>query len=155
MATWNPRKFQHMHGDYVPTLLDQGQSSGSSGRSVSDQYAALTRQQWNEYLTVLGVPQENKLIDYATNPATVSNAMSEASSDVNQAFDRQADVSTRRLQGLGLTLTPEEQTASTRQTGLARSVADVGAQNRVRDQTIARQQSILGNPAPQIGALKS
>lgn len=122
--------------------------------SVSDQYAALTRSQWNDYLNVLGVPQENQLIDYATNPATVTNAMSAASQDSTNAFDHQSNITAQRLHGMGLTLSPEEQQAADRQTGLARAVADVGSQNRARDATIARQQSILGNPTPQIGGLK-
>ncbi len=56
-----------------------------------------------------------------------------------------------RLRGLGLTLSADEQHAMDRSTGLSRSLADVGAQNTARDQTLARQQSILGNPAPTIG----
>ena len=128
--------------------------NNSGGPSVADDYAALTRKQWSDYLNVLGVPQENQLIEYATNPATVTNAMSEASSDVNKSFDRQAGITSQRLQGLGLTLSPEEQAAQTLSSGLARSVADVGAQNRTRDQTIARQQSVIGNPVPTLGGLK-
>ena len=137
--------------DFITGKLRKG--NADTGRSVGDTYAALTRQQWNDYLNVLGVPQENQLIDYVSNPATVTNAMAEASQDVNQAFDRQQLNTERRLQGLGLSLSPEEAAASIRATSLARATADVGAQNRSRDMTIARQQSIIGNPTPQIGGL--
>lgn len=122
--------------------------------SAEDLYSSLTRRSWFDYMNTIGVPQENRLIDYATNPATVSNAMAEASSDVTGAFDRQSVNNQRRLSSLGLTLAPDEQAAVTRSEGLAKSLADVGAQNRARDQTVARQQSILGNPSPTMGTLK-
>lgn len=121
--------------------------------SAEDQYAALTKQGWYNYMNTIGVPQENKLIDYATNPATVTNAMSTASTDATTAFDNQAANTQRTLTGLGLSLAPDEQAAATRDTANARSLADVGAQNSARDQTMARQQAILGNPAPTLGAL--
>jgi hypothetical protein len=139
--------------DYARSNLGIGQSSPGASTYASDTYAAITRQQWNDYLTQIGVPQENKLIQYATDPTVVSNAMSEAGSDVNDAFDRQAGANQRRLSGLGLSLNPEEQAVSDRTTKLARSAADVQAQNNARDQTIDRQQSIIGNPSPRINSL--
>lgn len=119
---------------------------------AQDTFAALTREQWANYVTHF-VPYENKLIEYATSPAVVSKAMADASLDVNAAFDNRAAATDRRLQGLGLTLDADERRASTRSLGLARSLADVNAQNMTRDATVARQQSILGNPAPQIKGL--
>lgn len=119
---------------------------------ASDTFAQLTRDQWQSYITNF-VPYENKLIDYATDPGVVSSAMKSASTDVNSAFDNQAGVQQRRLSGLGLTLDASEQAASTRSTGLARSLADVNAQNTSRDATVARQQSILGNPMPKLDGL--
>lgn len=124
--------------------------------AAGDAYAAMTRQSWYDYMNTLGVPQEQKLIEYATSPETVTNAMAEASSDVTGAFDRQAAATQRRLSGLGLTLSADEQAASDRSTNLSRSLADVGSQNRARDQTRARQQAIIsgGRTAPQLGQLK-
>jgi hypothetical protein len=140
--------------DYTRGNLGLGKSApGGSSTSASDTYAALTRAQWNDYLTQIGVPQENKLIKYATDPTVVSDAMTEAGADVNDAFDRQGAANQRRLSGLGLTLSPEEQVVSDRSSKLARSAADVQAQNSARDQTIARQQTIIGNPSPRINAL--
>lgn len=134
--------------------LKFGGRGGQQDTYAADTYARLTRENWYTYLNELGVPQENKLLKYATDPTVVSNAMTEASQDVNQSFDRMAGITNERIRGLGLSLDPDEQQAVARSTGLARSLADVGAQNRVRDMTRARQQSILGNPAPDIGALK-
>jgi len=118
---------------------------------ATDTFAQMTRDQWQTYVKDY-IPYENKLIDYATDPNTVSDAMSQASDTVASAFDARAASSQRHLRGLGLTLDADEQQAATRSTALARSLADVNAQNTVRDATMTRQASILGNPAPKIGA---
>lgn len=130
-------------------------NSSDPDTSAQDLYASLTKRSWFDYMNTLGVPQENKLIDYATNPDTVKNAMSAASSDVTGAFDRQTVNTQRQLSGLGLSLSPDEQAAADRSTGLARSLADVGAQNSARDVTMARQQQIISgaNVSPLKGAL--
>ena len=54
----------------------------------------------------------------------------------------------RRLGGLGVSLTADEQQAQQRSFGLSKSLADVGAQNMAGAITRQRQQQILGNPAP-------
>lgn len=120
--------------------------------TATDTYAALTRQQWQDYVKNF-VPFENKLINYATDPNVVTDAMSSASQDVNGAFDRQAGATGRRLAGLGLSLNPDEQHAADRSLGLSRSLADVQAQNSTRDVTRARQMAVIGNPSPQVGAM--
>jgi len=126
----------------------RGGGGGSSGTPVGDAYAALTRQQWQDYVQNF-VPIENKLIQYATDPSVVTNAMQNASTDVTGAFDAQQGATQRRLKGFGVALDADEQKASDRSFGLAKSLADVGAQNTARDLTVQRQQSVLGNPAPE------
>lgn len=115
--------------------------------SASDTYAALTQEQWQTYLSVF-VPIENQLISYATDPGQVTQAMSTAHTDVQQAQAAQAGSTQRNLAGLGVTLNPAQQAATTRETGLSAAIADVQGQNMARDLTISRQQGILGNPAP-------
>jgi hypothetical protein len=119
-----------------------------------NQYADMTRSLWYQWMNEIGRPQEDKLIEYATDPSVVTDAMQTASEDAMAGFDRGAENTQRRLEGLGLTLTAEEQGAADRSSNLARSLADVGAQNRARDQTLARQQAIIGSPVPTIGALR-
>jgi hypothetical protein len=121
---------------------------GGGGGSVGEQYAALNREQWASYVRNF-VPIENKLIEYATDPAVVDRAMTEASSDVTAAFDANEGAAERRLGTFGVTMTGDEKAASKRQFSLAKSLADVGAQNTARDLTRQRQQSIMGNPAPE------
>lgn len=115
---------------------------------AADTYAALTRDQWANYVSTF-VPIENQLREFAMDRNAPNEAMAEASQNVNQAFDAQQGSTTRRLRGLGLQLSGDEQQAQQRSTGLARSLADVQAQNTARDLAVQRQQSVLGNPAPQ------
>lgn len=116
---------------------------------ASQTYAALTREQWENYLNTF-VPIENQLIKYATDASQPAQAMAAASADVNSSFGAQAGATARRLTGLGVNLNPEQQAASGREFSLAKSLADVQGQNVARDLTIQRQQSILGNPAPAV-----
>jgi hypothetical protein len=120
----------------------------NSSNYASDSLAAATRQQWSDYINTF-VPIENKLIQYATDPTQPGQAMAAASTGVQQAFQAQQGTTQRQLKALGTSLTPDEQQASTRATGLQQSLADVGAQNTARDLTVQRQQGILGSPAPQ------
>src|SRR5262245_36369277 len=123
----------------------------SSKTYAGDTYSALTRQQWQDYVSTF-VPIENQLIQYATDPNKVSDAMADASRNVNESFDAAQASSQRRLRGLGVTLSADEQRASQRSGALARSLADVQAQGLARALTERRQQQVLGNPAPQAAA---
>ena len=144
-SKWNPDNPGYK---YLKPRLSGDKTPAST--YASDTFAQLTRDQWASYVQNY-VPFENKLIDYATDPGVVASAMSEASRDVNAAFDGRELATTRRLGGLGLTLDADEQQASTRSFGLARSLADVQGKNSARDATRERQQTILGNPMPRIG----
>ncbi len=130
-------------GNANPYGLDPG-SKDYANNTFSD----VTRDQWSNYVNTF-VPIENQLISYATDPTQPAQAMAAASTGINQAFDAQAGSTQRRLQGLGVTLSSDEQAASTKASGLQRSLADVQGQNTARDLTVQRQQSILGSPAPQ------
>lgn len=123
-------------------------NNGPAPPTASDLFASATRQQWSQYVNTF-VPIENKLISYATDPNTVSNAMAGAHQDVTDAFTAQQGATQRRLASLGTTLAPDEQQAQNLSSGLTQSLADVQAQNTARDLTTQRQQAILGNPAPQ------
>lgn len=115
--------------------------------SASDTYAALTQEQWQNYVNTF-VPIENQLISYATDKTQPAQAMAAAHTDVDNAYGVQAGSQARMLAGEGVTLSAPQQTALTRDTGLSKSLADVQGQNVAHDLTISNQQSILGNPAP-------
>lgn len=146
-------------GAYSPPTTPQPRTAGLQMADLGGQpgakdfasqtYAALTRDMWNTYVTQF-MPFENRLIEYAADPTVVSDAMSEASGMVSQSFNAQRGATERRIHGLGLTLDAEEQAAVDRSSNLAQSLADVSAQNTARDVTRARQQSVIGNPAPSV-----
>jgi hypothetical protein len=120
----------------------------SSPNYANDTFAAITRQQWQDYVSNF-VPIENQLIKYATDPTQPAQAMQSASQGVQQAFAQQPGIQARQFAALGVTPGADETAADNRQTGLQRSLADVQAQNTARDLTKQRQESILGSPAPQ------
>lgn len=122
---------------------------GQGGQSADQTFANMTRQMWGDYVRNF-VPYENRLIEYSSDPQVVTNAMAEASADARRSFSNRAAASQRGLRELGLTLDADEQRAVDRSNSLAASLADVNAQNVARDATRARQQSVLGNPAPTI-----
>lgn len=144
-----PNFFEKSTGLFKPSSLGIGGDGGggAKGMSAQETFAALTRAQWDEYLTQY-VPMENLMINYATDPNAVNEAVTSARRDVGMSFDAQQGSNERRLRGLGLTLNGDEQRAADRSTGLARSLADVSTANLVGDRVRERQQSLLGNPAP-------
>lgn len=144
-AAWNPLKGTEDALKAPGALMSPGGAPADT--SASDTYAALTQEQWQTYLSTF-VPIENQLISYATDPGQVTQAMSAAHTDVQQAQAAQAGATQRNLTGMGVTLNPAQQGAAKRETGLSAALADVQGQNMARDLTISRQQGILGNPAP-------
>jgi len=121
-----------------------------SGMSAGQTLAQLTRAQWVDWYTTWK-PFEDKLIEFQQSPTAVADSMARASQNVQRSFDMQEQSTAERLQGYGLSLSADESAALKRSSGLARSLADVNAQNSARDMTRARQMSILGNPAPTVG----
>lgn len=146
---------------WTPTALglqmpaaDAQPGGAPAGKPLSAQetFAALTRAQWDQYLSDY-VPLENLMINYAMDPNAVNSAVAEARRGVAQTFEAQQASNQRRLRGLGLTLDPEEQQAADRSTALARSLADVSAANLTADRVRGRQQALMGNPAPNVRGL--
>jgi hypothetical protein len=131
--------------------------SGSSlfgsaiANNPSAEFQAVTQQQWSDYVNTF-LPIQNQLIKYATSPTTVSDAMSTAQTGVQNAYAAQQGSQARSNLELGVNLDPQAQAAQKRNSAVSQSLADVGAQNNARDLAVQNQQSILGNPVPQITA---
>lgn len=138
----------------VPNLQDTPPvaTPSTANMSASDTYAALTQEQWQNYVQTF-VPIENQLISYATDKTQPAQAMAAAHTDVSNAYGVQAGEQQRQLAGEGVTLSQPQQAAATRATGLSAALADVQGQNVARDLTIDRQQSILGNPTPTVSSI--
>ena len=137
---------------FFPALGKSILGGGGSAPSqvASNEFAAVTQQQWSDYVNTF-MPIENQLIQYATSPTTVSDAMSTASTGVQNAYAAQQGTQQRQNQELGVTLTPQQQAAQKRDSAISQSLADVSAQNNARDLATQNQQSILGNPVPSTG----
>jgi len=125
-------------------LTSQNYSSLPSG-SATQLYGQIAAGQWQDYVSNF-VPIENQLIQYATNPNQAGTAMQTASANVNQAYNQQAGMQSRRLAQFGVSLNPEEAAAAAKDTALSRVTSDVTAQNQAKDQVQANQMSILGSP---------
>ncbi len=123
----------------------------SSSKYASKTFAAATRDQWNMYLTQFGVPQENLLIEYAMNDASVSDAVGGARQNVREAYAQQPGIMNRQMRSLGVELNADEQKAATRSTALNSSLAEVNAGNMAADRVRDRQMGLLGAPMPNIG----
>jgi len=121
----------------------------NSKNFAQNAFAALTRQQWDDYLSNY-VPEENRLINYATDETKPQDASYLAGRGIGAAFDQQRASTDRRLAGMGMTLNPEERAAADKQSRLSESLATVGAMNNARDATVQRQQSVIGSPAPKL-----
>lgn len=138
------------------TFVDQGKlwrankpRKDAPSTVASDTYAALTREQWADYVKNF-VPIENTLIKYATDTTLPDQAMAKASGNVTAAFDAAQGGTQRKLAGMGVQLSGDEQQAQDRAYGLSKSLADVQAQNLAGSATRARQMSVIGNPAADV-----
>jgi hypothetical protein len=127
-------------------------AQGNTGdpSSAQDQYVNMTRDQWTTYMNTF-VPLENKLNDYAISSQAAPDAMRLASQNVDRAFTAQEGSTDRQLRGMGVTLDADQRAAQIRETGISKALADVHAQSTARDLTLGRQQTLLGNPAPNFG----
>lgn len=121
----------------------------SAPASAGATYAALTRQQWADYVSTF-MPIENTLIKYATDTTLPEQAMAKASGNVTAAFDAAQAGTQRKFAGMGVQLSGDEQQAQTRAYGLSKSLADVQAQNLAGSATRSRQMGIIGNPAADV-----
>lgn len=143
-------------GDGQPSYGASGVLSpalaSATTKSASDTYAALTQEQWQNYVNTF-VPIENQLISYATDKTQPQQAMAAAHTDVSNAYGVQAGEQQRQLAGEGVTLSAPQAASAKRATGLSAALADVQGQNVARDLTIDRQQSILGNPTPTVQSI--
>lgn len=116
---------------------------------AQDAFAALTRQQWDQYLNTY-VPSENNLIQYAMDETLPQDSAALAGRGIGQAFQAQRGATDRRLAGMGLQLTDEERAAADKSSRLSESLATVGAMNNASNAAVQRQQSVIGNPSPQL-----
>lgn len=121
--------------------------------SASNTLAQLVQQQQANYQAMYE-PVENQLIDYATNPNTISNAQARAGANASIASAGAAQGLNKTLEGQGIKLTPVQEQAQQRKLGLQASLSKVGAMNTAGQQTYDTISQVLsGGAAPNIAAL--
>jgi len=121
--------------------------------SVATQIGAVSQQEWSTYLQHF-VPYENQLIQYAMDPNQVTQATSQALATQEQANSQATGIQANNLAQMETSLTPEEKAAVDKQRGLSNSLANVQAQNKAKDVTVANQMGVMGSQATGItGAL--
>jgi hypothetical protein len=116
--------------------------------SASNILANVINAQWQNYQAQL-VPQENKLIQWATNPNGPLQAAQQAQATTGAQFNAQQQGLNKTLRSEGITLTPDQQAALTRQKGVSETVASDDAANRAGQAAYNNQQMALtGSPGP-------
>lgn len=109
---------------------------------------AITQNEWSTYMQHF-VPQENMLLQYATDTSLPGKNMGIAMGQQEQANAQAGGIEQRQLAQFDTQLTPEEQAEATKQRGIGNAVANVTAANRAKDVTVANQMAVMG--APQTG----
>ena len=112
---------------------------------ASQQLAAVTASEWGTYLQHF-VPEENQLIQYAMDPNKAGENMKLALGMQEQANTQAEGIQARRLAQEDVKLTPEQQAIAEKQRGISNATANVTAQNKAKDVTVANQMGILGAP---------
>jgi hypothetical protein len=127
--------------------------------SASNLLSAILRNQYSNYKAMF-VPEEAKLIDYATDPNTIPNAQKRAIADVQQGFRAENAGFQKNLNGTGIQLTKPQRDRLGITRGNTQALATVDAANRAGTQAydtisntlagIPGQQALPGVQAPNI-----
>lgn len=140
-------------GIYKPAGPTYGDLDPRNRNYANNALAYLTRDQYNDWVkNYAGIAAGQ--IGYATDDTQPGKAADEAGAYVRDSFSRVPGQIDRTNQRLGVTLSPEEQAATTRSLNLKQGLADVTARNRASQQTYDRQNAIItGVQSPAIPAI--
>lgn len=110
--------------------------------SASNILASILRQQYSNYQSMF-VPEENKLIKFATDPNTIPNAQKRAMGLTEQSFKAGDAGFNKGLETSGVQLTPEQQASIGRQRQVNQQLATVDSANRAGVRTYDQVTGIL------------
>lgn len=116
--------------------------------------ARFTTGEYNDYVRNIN-PIEDDLLAYARDKTQPDKAAQQGIADVNASFDQIPGQLQRRNQGLGLTLSPEEQAAQQRSLATQRGLASATAANRGAQGAYATQDQILGGAQSQANVIRT
>lgn len=121
---------------------------------AADTRAQLAREDYGDWLRTFA-PIEDDLINQYDNPALRARAIAGSMTMANQGLASARESQARRLKGLGIVLTPEQQASQDRKFDIARGLAQVNAANITGRRIDDRDKQILTGMAPQGAALRS
>lgn len=122
---------------------------GAFGGNADLEAAAVGQGQYNEWKnTYLPIALDVNNQTTFNNPELVNQGITQAVGDVNQAFNTQAGTQQRYQQQYGLTPDPMQGAVNSRVNSLGRSQSVVDAANRIRQNLINRNTSIMQGGVP-------
>lgn len=117
--------------------------------AAADRYAAVTREQWNNYKQ-FGIPIENKLLGMMNNKGDLATNLSAVSNLVRTSGDVSASETNRALGQYGVLPTADQQRVNARLNNLSTTASMADARNYVRQEDEDLSQTILSG-APNSG----
>jgi len=88
-------------------------------------------------------PLQQDLVNKALNPQTITNAVSQAETDVNQQFDKAPAAFQRQMAAQGVVPSAAQQQDFNKQQALNRGIATAGAANQARATAASQVSGIL------------
>lgn len=119
-----------------------GGGGSTQNYEASIPYALLAREQWQDYKKRF-LPIEKQLISQGTSDAQYITEPKMATNAVTRAFDAQPGAMTREMGRMGVSMTPDEQSAANQSLQMAKTSAMVGESNDARNNVWDRQNSIM------------
>ena len=127
-------------GTYIPGVASSGGAGGLD--AAGNALEGFTRQQWSDYANTY-LPVQNMISGFATSNAPIQQAEQDAESNVAGAYSQAAGAQQRQLAGMGVTQTPAQKAAASREMGLSQGLSTVNAVNTARAQTYGLQQEAM------------
>lgn len=109
---------------------------------ASDTYGRISRQQWEDYKARFG-PVEQELMDYVNSPAALNAGVTQATTATAGAYDRGQQSAMRSMQGIGATMSGDQQAAMDRKFKFSKNLAVTDASNIARMQGKERRMMAL------------
>lgn len=122
--------------------------------SASNVLAKIIAQQYSNYQSMF-VPEENKLIKYATDPNTVPNAQKRAMGLTEQSFNAGNAGFNKGLETSNINMTPQQKASTDRQRQITQQLATVDSANRSGVRTFDSVTGILSGAQSAAGIVPS
>lgn len=110
--------------------------------SIPDPIAGMSQSEWDWYKQNV-VPQQQKMLRYATDPNAAQRNVQQAESQVKTQYANLPEQFQNQMLGRGVKMTQGQTDSLNKSSQLNEGISEVGAANRARSATYAQQQGIL------------